>query len=192
MRRTSHLSLLLGAAALLFGCSSSKGSSSSDKPGTVSPTAVDSPIKLASSAITAGGAIPVDYTCDGRDVSPPLEWTGVPDKTVELVIVMEDADAKPAVLVHWGALGLDASRTTLEEDGVPPGARQVTNGLGKVGYSGPCPPKDGTTHHYHFRLFALSKPEAVKKGGSVDDLRAALKDSTLAEGQLVGTYKRAP
>jgi Raf kinase inhibitor-like YbhB/YbcL family protein len=186
MRRISLVPLLFGLLALgLQGCDSKPNA----KPGPVTATTAPLTIKLSSSAFADGQPLPATYGCDGRNISPPLSWTGVPKGATELVLVMEDRDAKPTFL-HWAVLGLDASREQLDEGSVPAGGRQINNSAGHANYTGPCPPKGAGPHHYDFLLFALSKPESVTTGGDLAALRGALKGKTLAEGKLVGTYQR--
>ena len=153
-------------------------------------------LTVSSPAFAAGGAIPDKYTPQGANVSPPLTWTGVPDGTKELVLIVEDPDApKAAPFVHWILHRLPGSTQSLPE-GMPttpevndPLSAQGLNDAKTVGYFGPQPPLGHGVHHYHFQLFALNQvlvkgPEATR-----DDLAKMMGGHILADGELVGTYQ---
>jgi Raf kinase inhibitor-like YbhB/YbcL family protein len=145
--------------------------------------------ELRSTAFAHGGAIPAKYSRQGGNQHPPLSWSGVPDGTRELALVVEDPDAPgPEPFVHWIAYGIPATAAELPEGTRSADVREGSNSFGKVGYDGPAPPPGGA-HHYHFRLFALD--DAVEIGERPDKkaLLAATKGHTLAEVDLVGTYQ---
>jgi len=150
-------------------------------------------IKVVSSAFQEGGMIPADYTCDGKNISPPLSWSGIPEKAVTLALICDDPDAPVGTWVHWVLYNLPASVKELPA-GVPPeerlasGAVQGKNDFRKVGYGGPCPP--GGTHRYYFKLYALDKALELKPGAIKKELLKAMEGHILAEGQLMGRYKR--
>lgn len=145
-------------------------------------------ITVSSTAFSEGGTIPRRHTCDGEDASPPLRFAGVPSGTQELAVLVEDPDAPRGTFVHWVAWGLDPSTTTLDEGATPP--RTGTNGFGRRGYGGPCPPR-GTPHRYIFTVFALARRLDLPPGASADQLRAAVGRAAIAEGRLTGRYGRA-
>lgn len=153
------------------------------------------PLTLSSPAFPDGGPIPERYTRDGENVSPPLRWSGVPEGTKSLVLVMEDPDAPRGIFRHWAVLNIDADSDGLPEaqDGKPgPEAlRQATNDFGNAWYDGPEPPRGHGVHHYHFRLAALDVPSLSipAKVGISEVWKEALKHS-LEEAELVGTYER--
>ena len=151
-------------------------------------------IRLTSSAFSEGAPIPAKYTCDGQDISPPLKWSNIPPGTKSFALVCDDPDAPVGIWVHWLLYGLPGSATELQE-GLPPsetlinGAKQGLNDFRRVGYGGPCPP-GGSPHRYFFKLYALNAelnlpPKATKK-----DLLRVMEGHILAEGHLMGTYKR--
>jgi Raf kinase inhibitor-like YbhB/YbcL family protein len=142
---------------------------------------------VSSPAFADAGDIPRRYTCDGEDVSPPLSLQSVPTGTVELALLMTDPDAPSGNFVHWVGWGIDPARGALAEGEEPPGVG--TNGFGRRGYGGPCPPQ-GESHRYVFAAFALSRRLDLAAGASADDLRRAITDSVLDEGRLVGRYAR--
>ena len=146
-------------------------------------------MRLTSSAFADGAAIPRKYTCDGQDVSPPLAWEGVPTEAKALVLVVDDPDARG--FVHWVAFDIPAASTgQLAEDAsaTDRSLRQGTNGFGKVGYGGPCPPSG--THHYRFRLLAIRAPLGLKGAPTAAAVLAAAKDEIVAETTLTGLYHR--
>lgn len=147
-------------------------------------------ISLRSSAFADGDTIPRVYTCDGDDVSPPLDWSGVPSGAVELAVVVEDPDAPGGTFVHWVLWGLDAGQGGLAEGRVPAGVRQGRNDFGRVGWGGPCPPKGSDPHRYVFTLLALSDSLTVKAGASANTVKRAARGDVLAEGRLTGRYGR--
>jgi Raf kinase inhibitor-like YbhB/YbcL family protein len=150
-------------------------------------------ITITSTAFTDGGMIPRDYTCDGRDISPPLAWSSVPEGTKSLAIICDDPDAPVGTWVHWVLFNIPATVNELPRS-VPPdkvlenGARHGINDFRKFGYGGPCPP--GGTHRYYFRIYAVDIELTQKPGLSKAELLKAIKDHILADGQLMGRYTR--
>ena len=155
-------------------------------------------LTIASTAFPANGAIPAAYTCEGDDRSPPLAWSGAPPGTRSFALVVDDPDAPdPAAprmtWVHWVLFNIPADVSELAEN-VPPdkklanGARHGMNDFRKYGYGGPCPPSG--THRYYFKVFALDTDLALEPGITKADLEKAMKGHILAQGQLMGKYKR--
>jgi Raf kinase inhibitor-like YbhB/YbcL family protein len=151
-------------------------------------------MKLFTSAFSEGALIPAKYTCDGEDVSPPLEWSDVPPDAVALALVVDDPDAPRGVFVHWLLFDIPATEHGLTEGiGITApeagGGRQGRNGFGKLGYGGPCPPSG--THRYYFRLFALDGPLNLRSGVGRDDVETAIRARRIvAQSQLMGRYQR--
>ncbi len=160
------------------------------------PVAFASPeaLKIASSAFPPGGAIPKKHTCDGADVSPPLNWTNAPARTESFALIMDDPDAPMGTWVHWVVYDLPGNTHELPED-VPKreeisgGARQGRNDFPKIGYGGPCPPP-GPAHRYFFKLYALDTRLNLKPGANKADVENAMKGHILSEGHLIGRYGR--
>ena len=152
------------------------------------------PLELTSTAFGNGERIPVRFTGDGEDVSPPLAWSGAPEGTKSFAIICDDPDAPRGTWTHWVAFNLSPSLHVLTED-VPKhvtladGASQGTNDFGRSGYGGPAPPP-GKPHRYFFRLYAADEILPIKAGASKAQLLSALKGHTLAEAELMGTYGR--
>jgi Raf kinase inhibitor-like YbhB/YbcL family protein len=155
-------------------------------------------LEVRSTAFSAGATIPTQFTGDGEDVSPELSWTGVPPAAKELALIMDDPDApSPQPWVHWVMYKIPAATAELPQaepkaDKVdsPAGAVQGKNSWGGVGYRGPAPPKGHGTHHYHFKLYALDAPLDVPPGADKAALEKAMSGHVLAQGEVVGTYRR--
>jgi len=150
-------------------------------------------ITIASTAFTDGGMIPREYTCDGKNISPPLAWTGVPEGTKSLALICDDPDAPVGTWVHWVLFNIPATLHELSQDTPPAlvldnGAKHGMNDFRKFGYGGPCPP--GGTHRYFFKLYALDIKLIQQPGISKSKLIEAMNGHVLAEGQIMGKYKR--
>ena len=150
---------------------------------------------ITSSAFTNQGAIPVLYTCEGQDVSPPMAWSDVPPGTKSLVLIVDDPDAPdPAApkmtWVHWVLYNLPPTANGLPErvKTLPEGTREGVNDWKRTGYGGPCPPIG--RHRYFHKLYALDTllPDLKQPGKS--KLEEAMKGHILSEAQLVGTYQK--
>lgn len=150
---------------------------------------------LASPAVPPGGEIPSQYTCDGADISPPLSWSGAPQGTQSFVLVVEDPDAPSGVFRHWAAFDIPAGSHDLgagySANRPAAGFREARNDFGKLGYSGPCPPKGHGTHHYHFRLLAVSRPTLeLRAPATAADVLRATQPYIIQQIELTGTYHR--
>jgi Raf kinase inhibitor-like YbhB/YbcL family protein len=145
-------------------------------------------LDVSSSAFSEGQSIPEKYTCDGENVSPPIKWSGAPANTKSIAIIVEDPDAPSGTFTH-GVL-YDVPGTTKElGEGSSGGGKEGVNGFGKKGYGGPCPPPGGP-HRYFFRVYALDTPSLGNAGSSKEDVTAAMQGHIVAQGQLMGRYKR--
>jgi Raf kinase inhibitor-like YbhB/YbcL family protein len=152
-------------------------------------------VQLRSSAFSDGAAIPRHFTCDGQDVSPPLEWSDAPQGTRSFVLLCEDPDAPAGTWHHWAAYDIPPDPT-----GLPEGAgqaqskedlKQAVNDFRRPGYGGPCPPRGHGPHHYHFRLLALSVDRLqVPSGAGCRDVGREARKHSLGEAVLVGVYER--
>ena len=150
-------------------------------------------MKLESSAIVPDGLIPSQYTCDGQDISPPLNWSEPPPNTQSFVLICDDPDAPRGTFVHWVIYNLPGdTRQLLEQISNSPqlaqGGVHGKNDFGKLGYGGPCPP--GGTHRYFFKLYALSQQLNLAPGATKAQVERAMKDRILAETKIIGRYKR--
>ena len=152
---------------------------------------------LISSAFSSNGSIPAKYTCEGPDLSPPLEWTGAPANTKSFALIVDDPDAPdPAapkmVYVHWVVYNIPAGTTRLDENaarsGLPGGAKHGTNDWKKQTYGGPCPPIG--RHRYFHKLYALDAELSGLKNPTKQQVEAAMKGHIIATAELVGTYQK--
>ena len=155
-------------------------------------------MRLYSSAFEHNGDIPVEYTCEGSDISPPLEWSGVPAGTESLALIVDDPDAPdPAapktVWVHWVVFNLPKLTTGLPQAirDLPKQARCGLNDWKRAAYGGPCPPRGHGIHHYHFRLLAISRPtlDLRAPAAALDVLRTA-QPYVIEQAEFVSTYHR--
>ena len=161
-------------------------------------------IHLTSPAFPEGGTIPREFTCDGANKSPPLEWSGVPQTARSLVLICDDPDAPMGTWSHWVAYDLSPQHHISgrgSRGGCCGGARaedrrqaakarrhQGYNDFGKIGYGGPCPPSG--VHHYVFRLYALDERTGLPPGATRATVFKAIEGHILAEGHLTGKYAR--
>lgn len=182
----SHLQLLPGAVLVsvlaLVGaaCSSNSDDAAESTTGE---------FVLTSPVIGDGAEIPIRYTCDGADASPPLAWAGVPDEAVELVLVVDDPDAPGGSFTHWVVYRISAETTNVGEAG----DANLINGINSFGdtaWGGPCPPEGDGPHTYSFVLRALGQPSGLDAGASLDEVETAIADSVIDTAILTGTYER--
>jgi Raf kinase inhibitor-like YbhB/YbcL family protein len=129
--------------------------------------------ELRSTALSEGDTVPVRFTCDGDNLSPPLSWSGVPEGATQLRIASIDPDAPSGAFTHWLVTGIDPSSTGVDEGSVPTGGTAETNSFGEPAYGGPCPPRGHDPHRYVFTI------EAIDAAGEV-----------LASAALTTTYGR--
>lgn len=153
-------------------------------------------LDLRSPAFQTGESIPVRYTADGENVSPPMEWHNAPDGTACLVLICEDSDASSGAFAHWVLYNIPADQTRLDE-GVPTegrlpnGARQGRNDFGNIGWGGPSPPA-GKPHRYFFRLYAVDEPlDDVGPGQTRQQILDRIEQHTLDVAEHMGKYGRS-
>jgi Raf kinase inhibitor-like YbhB/YbcL family protein len=154
-------------------------------------------LQITSPAFDAMGEIPERYTCEGRDVSPPLSWKEVPAGTRSLALIVDDPDAPDPraprrIWVHWVVFNLAAASEGLPEaaspDGLPATAVEGTNDWGRTGYGGPCPPVG--RHRYFHKLYALDTVLEGLSAPTKPELLQAMRGHVLAEAELIGTYQK--
>lgn len=155
------------------------------------------PMIITSTAFMHNGAIPARHTCDGQDVSPQLEWSGVPSGTKSLALIVDDPDAPDPeaprmTWVHWVLYDMPANTDGLPEgatvEGLPPGTLQGINDWHRTGYGGPCPPIG--KHRYFFKLYALDIVLPDLKRPAKSALEKAMQGHVLARSELIGLYQR--
>jgi Raf kinase inhibitor-like YbhB/YbcL family protein len=149
---------------------------------------------LIESVFVSQQAIPIKYTCDGENVSPPLTFSDVPAQAKSLALIVDDPDAPRGTFDHWIVWNLPADLQKISEGAkefarlqLPPG--RGTNGYQELNYKGPCPPA-GKPHHYHFKLYALDTRLSLPDGSSKHDVETAMQGHILAVAELIGTYQR--
>lgn len=149
-------------------------------------------MNLSSPAFEAGGEIPVRFTCEGENVSPPLDWDFLPEGTRSLALLVDDPDA-PAEepFSHWVLYNIPIDWRGLPEGFQPgrdwPGERG-RNSMGNTSYEGPCPPS-GERHQYYFRLYAVDSELDLGRGATRAQVIDALHEHTLGHTELIGTYQ---
>jgi Raf kinase inhibitor-like YbhB/YbcL family protein len=159
----------------------------------LSPPQGSEPIQMTSSAFASGAPIPVQQTCDGKNLSPDLTWEGIPADTQSIVIIAEDPDALFKPFTHWVLYDLPPKTRQLPA-GLPPqpflstGGGQGKNDFGRYGYGGPCPPNG--THRYVFKLYALDQLLDLPAGATKTEVLAAIAGHIKATGELMGKYSR--
>ena len=182
-----RLAFTVGCVMLLFipGCGEDAGDSAM-------AIQVARSIDVMSPAFQNEEMIDAKYTCDGQDISPPLEWAEGPGSTKSYALIMDDPDAPGGTFVHWVAWNIP--RTRLPEavpnsETLPDGTRQGVNSFKKTGYAGPCPPSG--THRYYFKVYALDRTiDHLAPGATKQDLLAAMNGHILAEGETMARYSR--
>ncbi len=151
-------------------------------------------LRLGSPAFDDGKAIPVKYTCDGQDVSPPLMWAGDVQDAEEVVLIVDDPDAPTAEpFVHWVAYHIPFSLRQLPE-GISRTREapfvEGRNDFGRVGWNGPCPPRKHGPHRYYFKLYAVKKMPRLAPGLTKKEVMAAIAPYVVGKATLIGTYER--
>ena len=140
---------------------------------------------ITSSAFTNQGLIPSKYTCDGENVNPPLRIENLPEETKSMVIIMDDPDAPAGTWNHWVVWDIPPGNEIPEN--TVPGIEGI-NSSRKHNYRGPCPPAG--THHYHFKVYALDTILKLDKRAVKEHVLETMEGHILAEGELIGKYKR--
>lgn len=152
-------------------------------------------MRLSSPAFSDGSEIPRLYTCDGQDISPPLDWDEPPAGTRSFVLLCDDPDAPGDTWYHWAAYDIPADLGSLAQGAAQHAERrsfeQAINDFERAGYGGPCPPRRHGRHRYHFRLLALSVERlATGNNPSCRAVEHEARRHVLDEALLVGTYQR--
>lgn len=147
-------------------------------------------LKIHSPVFGTNEFIPQRYTCDGENISPPLEWSGLPQRTQQLAIICHDPDAPlPLGFTHWLIYGIEPTINQIAQAG----GSQFTQGLNSAnqpGYTGPAPPKGHGLHHYYFWLYALDTKLELKANLKREQLLKEIADHVIEQARLVGVYER--
>lgn len=147
-------------------------------------------IELRSPDFNDHAFIPGRHGHDGENISPSLEWVGIPPDAVELLLLCEDPDAPGGSFLHWLVTGIDPHAAGVPEHQSPAGGREWRNSFGEVGWGGPAPPPGDQAHRYYFRLYALSEPPDLVEDPSVEDIYRAADAAMIERGTLVGLFQR--
>jgi Raf kinase inhibitor-like YbhB/YbcL family protein len=150
-------------------------------------------LTISSGAFANGSMIPSQYTCDGVNISPPLQWSGLPAAAKTFALIVDDPDAPAKTWVHWVVYDLPANATQLTENigqakTLGSGGKQGTNDFKRIGYGGPCPPSG--THRYFFKLYAVDIETSLPPGATNDELLKTIEGHVVAQGEIIGKYKR--
>lgn len=151
-------------------------------------------ISISIDGFNEGDMIPDKFTCEGKDVSPPISWTGIPGGTKSIALITDDPDAPGGTFVHWVLYNLPANILKLPES-IPQdktladGSMQGMTDFGRPGYGGPCPPP-GKPHRYYFKVYALDRKLDLQPLASKSQVENAMKGHILAQGELMGKYQR--
>jgi Raf kinase inhibitor-like YbhB/YbcL family protein len=170
--------LLLITVLVTAGCNGDQGHEvDTDAAGTIT---------VSSQAFAEGDEIPERFTCDGAELSPPLEWSGGPARAWALVV--DDPDAPGGTFVHWVVLDIAMGTTRVDTGEVPDGGVQVVNSSGEASYAGPCPPSG--EHRYRFTVYALDAPTGLTESASLDDALDTVGDHATFRGTIAAVYTR--
>lgn len=152
-------------------------------------------LTLTSSAFEDGNSIPAKYTCEGEDIAPPLSWSGVPQGTKSLALIVDDPDAPDPkapqrTWVHWVIYDMDPASSGIAEGAktLPQGARSALNDWNRTGYGGPCPPIG--EHRYFHKLYALDCVLGALSPANKASLERAMQGHILTQSVLLGRYKK--
>lgn len=146
-------------------------------------------MEIKSSAFQHNKNIPSKYTCDGRNINPPLQFSDIPENSKSLVLISDDPDAPMGTWVHWIIWNIDPKTTEIAEDSVPGGVIEGTTSFGETGYGGPCPPSG--VHRYFFKLYALDIKLDLPSSAKKEDLEKAMQNHILASAEIIGLYTRS-
>ncbi|OGY26731.1 MAG: phosphatidylethanolamine-binding protein [Candidatus Woykebacteria bacterium RBG_16_43_9] len=145
-------------------------------------------MQITSTAFSHNNPIPAKYTCDGKDFSPPLQFSDVPANTKSLVLIVDDPDALGKTWVHWTVWNIDPQTAQIPEGEFPNESVQGVTDFGEVGYGGPCPP--GGTHRYFFKLYALDNKLDLPYEARKEDIEKEMKGHIITKAELIGTYSK--
>jgi len=145
-------------------------------------------LQIKSEAFKDSQPIPSKYTCDGENISPPLQWSGIPQGTKSLVLIVDDPDAPKKAWTHWVVFNIAPTLTEIKEGEYPKGAYQGINDFKHPSYGGPCPPSG--SHRYYFKLFALNDTLKLSPGATKEQVEKAMQHHIIGQAQLIGTYSR--
>lgn len=146
-------------------------------------------MQISSPAFSPNDPIPQKYTCDGENVSPPMQFTDVPEEAESLALIMHDPDAPMGDWLHWTVWNVPGNTNQFSEGSIPAGAVTGINDFKKLGYGGPCPPPRAL-HHYRFELYALDSVLDIPTESTMADIKTVMQGHIIDKAELTGTYER--
>jgi Raf kinase inhibitor-like YbhB/YbcL family protein len=190
IRTFSLIPIVLATAIFFTSCGSGNGNNTEFDP----ESSLIASLAISSAAFADGDSIPVEYTCDGNNTSPPLRWSDVPGGTRSIAILVDDPDAPVGIFRHWSVYNIPSGSRSLQAGQantvkLKDSTRQAFNTFNKVGYSGPCP-SEKQDHEYVFFIYALSEPLDLDDDATALDVSAALRGKVLGTGSFSGMYAR--
>jgi Raf kinase inhibitor-like YbhB/YbcL family protein len=213
MKKTKSFILLLILVFHLFGCAPvsipsistlqqsalpPENKSTTSTPGITQTDSesVTTPFILTSPVLNVENMIPTQYSCNGKDISLPLDWGNPPEGTKSFTLIMDDPDAIAVagyVWIHWVIFNLPPQTRNLPEDlpktnTLANGSIQGKNSFDRIGYGGPCPPSG--LHHYVFKLYALDTVINASPGATSGAISLKMNGHILAQTELVTTYRK--
>ena len=148
-------------------------------------------LKISSPSFENNGEIPARYTCEGENISPALQISGVPKDALSLVLAVDDPDAVGGrVWDHWLLWNIKPETILISEGGFPGGVTPGLTSFGDKKYGGPCPPAGSGLHHYRFKLYALDSTLSISSDSVKSGVEKAMAGHIIDEALLVGTYER--
>lgn len=132
--------------------------------------------------------IPMQYTCEGENINPPLLFLDVPQEAKSLVLIVDDPDAVSGLFTHWIVFNIPPDTNNIGENSTPPGV-EATTSYGKPGWGGPCPPNE-PVHHYQFKLYALDTILDLDNAATREDIDEAMDGHVIDDAELVGLYQK--
>lgn len=191
-RRIAFVGVVLALTLAQAGCGGHGGSDTAPltpKLTTVSRTIAeapaDGPLTISSPAFADGAPIPVQYTCKGANIAPPLAWSA----PLGAALVVDDPDAVGGTYVHWIVIGIPPGPGNTADGQTPVGGTTLPNSGGHPGYTGPCPPAGTGTHHYRFTLYQVPATLHLPPGLAGPRAVQAITEATTAQAQLTGTFE---
>jgi len=145
-------------------------------------------MQLISAAFSHKSFIPDKYTCNGENISPPLEFLNIPEGVTSFALIVDDPDAPSKTWVHWVVWNIPATTKQIADGSVPEGAIEGITDFGSPGYGGPCPPSG--THRYFFKLYALDTLLDLPATTAKEELLRAMEGHVITQAELIGLYSK--
>jgi len=190
IRQRKFFALLLIFFSIITGCTQSQPS----LQGQLIQIPNNNTMNITSNAFENNMSMPNTYTCDGKNINPPLAWSGIPSSTKSLALIEDDPDAPSGDWVHWLLWNIPPTVTSIPERFAPSASPETaaivegTTSFFHAAYGGPCPPSG--THRYYFKLYALDTILSLPSTATKEDLLQAMQGHIIEQAELVGLYQR--